>query len=439
MYIQSAVRLFLASLLLFSRLPAAQPTVLSLHIHSPITPVTAEILSRSLEQAHAEGAALVIIRLNTPGGFMDSMQAMIQKMIASPLPVACWVGPSGSRAASAGFFLLEASDIAAMSPGTNTGAAHPVAMGREMDSVMKQKVENDAAAGLRSLVAQRGRNVELAQQAVLASRSFTEKEALDSHLIEFVASSEKELLNQIDGKEITRFNGKKQILHTGGAIVIPYGETVRERVLTFLSDPNLALIFLVIGALGIYAEFNAPGMVLPGVVGAICALLALSALSVLPVSWMGVSLIVLAFIFFGLELKVTSHGVLGAGGAVALTLGSLLLIDTTIPEMRIHLGTALGVTFPFALLTAFLLSLAARAKANKAVTGVEGMVGEIGVVVEPLSPQGHILIHGEYWNAVSAAQMLPGSQAKVTAIHGLQLSVEPVGASGKSLKIGGDI
>ena len=305
-----------------------------------------------------------------------------------------------------------------MAEGTNTGAAHPVAMnGGALDPVMKQKVENDAAALMRSLTANRNRNSELAQQAVFASKSFTGREALDGHLIEIIANDTGSLLKQLEGRPITRFDGSKATLRVAGATVTVYRKSVRERLLTWLSDPNLALVFLVLGALGIYAEFHSPGMVFPGVAGAICALLALSALAVLPISALGASLVALAFVFFGLEIKFTTHGVLGIGGALALTLGALLLIDSPLPELRIHLATALGVALPFALITAFLVTIAARARANKVVTGSEGMVGLVGTAVEDLHPAGRILVHGEYWSAIASAPIpwaVPRGSSKFT-------------------------
>src|SRR6185436_14029628 len=271
-------------------------------------------------------AALVLIRLNTPGGLMDAMRESIQKIIASPVPVVTYVTPSGGRAASAGFFLLEAGDLAAMAPGTNTGAAHPVLIGAQRDPVMKQKVENDAAASLRSLTAKRGRNSDLAQKAVLESKSFTEKEALDSQLIELIASNENDLMRQLDNREVSRFDGRKQTLHLSGFEIVNYEKSMRERVLSSISNPNIAIILLVLGVLGIYVEFSSPGLIFPGVAGAILALLGLTALSMLPINWLGAALLLLAFAFFVLEAKYTSHGVLAAGGAVAMILGAVLLI-----------------------------------------------------------------------------------------------------------------
>jgi membrane-bound serine protease (ClpP class) len=395
-------------------------------VDSIVHPVTVEIVSRAFEQAERQHYDLVLIRLNTPGGLMDAMRETIQKIIASPVPVVTYVAPSGGRAASAGFFLLEAGDVAAMAPGTNTGAAHPVLIGTEMDPIMKQKVENDAAASLRSLTAKRGRNSDLAQKAVLESKSFTEKEALDNHLIELIATSEQDLLRQLDGREITRFDGRKETLHLRGFELVHYEKNLRQRVLSAISNPNIALIILVLGALGIYAEFSSPGLIFPGVAGAILVLLGLSALSMLPINWLGAALLILAFAFFVLEAKFASHGILAAGGAAAMVLGAVLLINSPLPEMRIHLSTAISLAVPFAAITVFLVSLVFRARAGKVVTGSEGMIGEIGVALGDLTPEGRILVRGEYWNAVATTPLKEGDRVRVTAIDRLNLTVEPV-------------
>ncbi len=402
------------------------PRVLEVDVDSIVHPVTVEIVSRACEQAEREHYDLILIRLNTPGGLMDAMRETIQKIVASPVPVVTYVAPSGGRAASAGFFLLEAGDVAAMAPGTNTGAAHPVLIGTEMDPIMKEKVENDAAASLRSLTAKRGRNSDLAQKAVLESKSFTEKEALENHLIEVIAGSEQDLLRQLDSRELTRFDGRKQTLHLRGAEIVLYEKNLRERVLSAISNPNIALIILVLGALGIYAEFSSPGLIFPGVAGAILVLLGLSALSMLPINWLGAALLILAFAFFVLEAKFASHGILAAGGAVAMVMGAVLLINSPLPEMRIHLSTAISLAIPFAAITVFLVSLVVRARAGKVVTGSEGMIGEIGVAVGDLTPEGRILVRGEYWNAVATAPLKGGDRVRVTAIDHLNLTVEPV-------------
>lgn len=404
----------------------AAPRVVAVDLDSVVHPITVEIVSAAIEQAKQEHAELLLIRLNTPGGLMDAMRETIEKIVASPVPVVTYVAPSGGRAASAGFFILEAGDVAAMAPGTHTGAAHPVLMGTQMDPVMKQKVENDAAASLRSLAAKRGRNSDLAQKAVLESKSFTEKEALDNRLIEIIARDEQDLFQQLSGREIVRFTGAKQTLRLAGYQISRYQKNLRQKILSAISDPNVALILLVLGALGVYAEFSTPGLILPGVAGAILFLLGLAALSMLPINWLGAALLVLAVVLFALEAKFVSHGVLGAGGTVAMILGAMLLIDTPAPEMRIHLSTAVALAIPFAGITVFLVSLVARARAAKVITGSAGMIGQIGVAVGDLVPQGRIFVRGEYWNAVATAPLQAGSQVRVTAIDRLELTVEPL-------------
>ena len=404
----------------------AAPKVVSVDVDGMIHPVTTEIVKSAINRARQENASLIIVRLDTPGGLMDAMRETIQEIVSSPVPVATYVAPSGGRAASAGFFILEAGDIAAMAPGTNTGAAHPVAMGGEMDAVMKQKVENDAAAEMRSICTKRGRNATLAESAVRESKSFTDNEALDQHLIDLVAPTEKELLAALDGRTVRRFDGSTQTLHTAGAEIDVYERSLRQKIMSGIADPNIALILLVIGALLIYVEFTSPGMIAPGVFGAILALLGLSALSVLPINWLGAALLVLAFVLFALEVKFTSHGVLGVGGAIAMVLGAVMLINSPLPEMRIHLGTAIAVALPFSAITIFLLSLAVRARRNKVETGREGMIGETGAAITDLSPAGKVFVHGEYWDAVSSKPVTAGARVRVTSIDKLQLAVEPL-------------
>lgn len=412
------------------------PKVVAVDVDGMIHPVTTEIVGSALAEAKRQGASLVIVRLNTPGGLMDAMRDTISEIIASPVPVVTYVEPSGGRSASAGFFILESGDVAVMAPGTNTGAAHPVAMGGEMDAVMKQKVENDAAAYLRSICTKRGRNAALAETAVRESKSFTEREALDQHLVDLVAPSEAELLTELDGRTITRFDGAKITLHTTGASTEVYQPTLRQRIIAAVADPNIALVLLVLGALGIYVEFSSPGLIAPGVVGAIFVLLGLSALSVLPINWLGAALLVLAFTLFVLEANFTSHGILGIGGAVAMVLGAVILVNGPIPEMRIHWSTAIGLALPFSAITILLLSLVVRARHNKVVTGAEGMVGITGSAITELAPEGKVFVHGEYWDAVAAQPVPPGAPVRVTAIEKLKLTVEPVGEAPKKAKDG---
>ncbi|MGD1074172.1 MAG: ATP-dependent Clp protease proteolytic subunit, partial [Bryobacteraceae bacterium] len=295
---------------------AAPPKVIAVDVDGIVHPVTAEVVAGAIAQARSEGAAALLIRLNTPGGLMDAMRETIEEMIACPVPVITFVAPSGGRAASAGFFLLEAGEVAAMAPGTNTGAAHPVAYGGEMDAVMKAKVENDAAAYLRSIVSKRGRNSALAETAVRESHSFTEREALDQHLVDLVAANDNALMTALDGRTVTRFDGSAVTLHLAGAQIEVYQTTLRQKVIAAIADPNIALVLLVVGALLIYVEFSSPGLVAPGAIGAILLLLGLSAMSVLPINWLGAALLLLAVTLFVLEAKFAAHGVLAVSGAV---------------------------------------------------------------------------------------------------------------------------
>ena len=410
---------------------SSYPQILVADVNGVVAPATVEVIAGAIDAARKQGDDVLILRIDTPGGLMESMRDIVQRIIASPVPVVAWVAPSGARAASAGFFILESADVAAMAPGTNTGAAHPVLMSGQMDGEMKLKVENDAAASLRSVTSQRGRNSELAEKAVRESKSFTEKEALDNKLIEIVAANQNDLLSQLDGRAVTRFSGTKATLRTRDAAVTVYKPSIRQEILTAISDPNIALIILIVGALLIYVEFSNPGMVAPGVFGAMLVLLGLSALSVLPISWLGAGLLLLAMIMFVLEAKFATHGVLTAGGAVAMILGAVLLIDSPYPEFRIHPTIAIAVTLPFALITAFLVTIAVKARANKVTTGVQGMIGEIGVAMGDLNPDGRIFVHGEYWNAVSSAPLASGSRVRVTAVENLKLAVEPVSTQEK--------
>jgi membrane-bound serine protease (ClpP class) len=415
----------LLALLAASQVRAA-PKVLVVDVDGVIHPVTVDILSRAIQQARQEGAGMLLVRLNTPGGLMDAMRESIEKIIASPVPVVTFVAPSGARAASAGFFILESGDVAAMAPGTNTGAAHPVVIGGHMDAIMTQKVENDAAAFLRSIVVKRGRNSTLAEKAIRESQSFTDKEALENHLIELVANDDRDLLDKLDGREVTRLDGAKQVLHTRDATIVVYERTLRQKIISAIADPNIALVLLVLGALGIYVEFTSPGLIVPGILGAIMALLGLSALSVLPINWLGAALLLLAFALFVLEAKFTTHGILGIGGAVSMVLGAVMLINSPLPEMRIHLSTAVALALPFSLITMMLLSLVVRARRAKVVTGPQGMIGEIGTTLTPLAPEGKVFIRGEYWNAEAAARVAAGAQVRVTAVDKLKLTVEAV-------------
>ena len=404
---------------------SAASKVIAVDVDSIVHPVTVEILGHAIDQAAEEHAAAVLIRLNTPGGLMESSRQITSKMVTSRVPVVAYVTPSGGRAASAGFFLLEAADIAAMAPGTNTGASSPVLMTGEMDAVMRSKVENDAAAWLRSMVVKRGHNADLAEKTIREAKAFTEKEALDNHLIDLVAPDEKALFRQLDGREITRFDGSKEVLHTADAEIAEYRRSARERIISAVADPNIAFILLVLGALGVYVEFSTPGLILPGVAGGILALLGLSGLAVLPINWGGAALLILGVAMFVLEAKFASHGILGTGGTVAMVLGALLLVNGP-PELRIHLSTALAVSIPFALITMFLVSLVIKARANKALMTNGGLIDEIGEARTALAPGGKVFVHGEYWDAISATPVGAGDPVRVVTVDGMKLRVEPV-------------
>ena len=358
---------------------------------------------------------------------MDATRDIVEQIFRCPVPVIVWTGPSGARAASAGFFLLEAGDVAAMAPGTNTGATHPVlSSGVEPDSVMKSKLENDAAALMRTIAAHRGRNEQSAEKTVRESASYTDREALDQHLIDVIAPDPAALVKQLEGREITRFDGRKQTLHFTDPAVVLYQPSLRERVLLAIADPNIQpLLLLVLGALGIYLEFSSPGLIAPGVAGAILALLGLTALSMFPIDWLGAALMILGLAFFVLEAKFATHGVLTAGGAIALVLGAVMLIDTRVPELRIRWSTAIGLAIPFALITSFLLSIVIRARRNKVVTGPEGMLGMPGIAVNELNPSGMVQVRGEYWNAQASARVPASEPVRITGIDGLTLRVEP--------------
>jgi membrane-bound serine protease (ClpP class) len=404
--------------------------VLKIVVNDTIQPITEEYIARAIDQAQRRNDQAVLIEINTPGGLVESTRHIIEKITNSQVPVILYVAPSGSRAGSAGIFILEAADVAAMTPGTNAGAAHPVLLFGptqvKPDDEMKQKIENDAAALMRSVVSRRGRNVEVAESTVRESKSFTEQEALAQHLIDYVASSEDDLFHQMDGKSFKRFNGQQVTLKLSGQPLAPFGMTLKEHILGYLMDPNISFILLAIGALALYAEFNHPGAVVPGTVGIVFILIAAFALNLLPTRFAALGLILAAFALFAAEAKFASHGVLTIGGITLLTLGGLLLVDSPIPEMRVHLLTALAVSIPLGLITAFLMSIALKARRNKKVSGSQGLIGETGITQTALSPRGKIFVHGELWDAVSSSDLAAGQSVVVLRVDGLVLQVEPL-------------
>jgi membrane-bound serine protease (ClpP class) len=398
--------------------------VMRVVVDDMIHPISDEFVGRALDAAAAQKADVVILELRTPGGLETSMRGIVEKIIKSPVPVIVWVGPSGSRAASAGFFILQAADVAAMAPGTNTGAAHPVLLGEKLDDVMKMKVQEDSAAFMRSLAQRRGRNVKAAESGVREAKSFTEDEALSLKLIEVIAADIPSLLRWADGKTVKRFNGKTAVIRSANKPIVRYEMSLKQRLLSWIMDPNIAFILMSLGMLALYAEFNHPGAILPGVVGLIAILLAVFALNLLPTRYAAFVLIMAAFALFALEAKFTSYGILGIGGVICMIFGALLLVDGPIPEMRVHLVTALMVSVPLGAIAVFLMTLVLKAHKNRVTTGTEAMVGEIGVARTSLGPHGQVFVHGELWNATAQREIPQGARVRVRAVDGLRVLVE---------------
>jgi len=416
------------ALLLAALLAAAVPvhaSVLRLNINDTIQPISDEFIGRAIDQAQREHDDAVIIELTTPGGLLDSTRSIVEKIMTSRVPVIVYVAPAGSRAASAGFFILESADVAAMAPGTNTGAAHPVLLGEKMDEIMKTKMENDAAAFMRTIANKRGRNVAVAESAVRESKSFTEQEALQQKLIDVIAPNEQALLRSIDGRTFKRYDGSNVTLHVANAQINTIEMTVRQRLMSALMDPNIAFLLLVLGGLAIFAEFNHPGAVVPGVVGVIAIVLALFALNFLPTRFAALALLLVAFALFALEAKFASHGVLAIGGIVSMIIGALFLVDGPIPQMRVNIVTATAASIPIGLIAVFLTTLVLRARRGKVATGSEGMIGQIGIARTPVGADGKVFVHGELWNAVASNAIAEGARVRVAAINGLHLVVEP--------------
>ena len=414
--------------------PAAR--VIELSISDEIDPITAEYIDDGIARAGREHASLVLITMDTPGGLETSMQDIIQHMLTSPVPVAVYVWPTGSRGASAGFFILLAADVAAMAPGTHAGAASPLlevgGVPLNVDETLKKKILNDATAFLRSYAEKRGRNVSLAESAVIDGKAFTDNEALSGKLVDVLAKSPEDLLAQLDGRTLARFDGSTTKLDLRNPERVAVGMSARQRFLARIVQPDAFFILLIAGVLGLYAEFTHPGMVLPGVIGGISLVLALFAMHILPVNFAGLLLIVVALALFILEAKYTSHGVLAAGGVVAMLLGALLLIRSPITGAGVSLSVALGVTAPFALLTIVLMRLVLRSRGWKQTTGVEQLVGAAAEVTEALATPagdgafaGMVRMRGELWRAIAPQTIPAGARVRVVRISGLTVQVAP--------------
>lgn len=412
---------------------AALADIARIEINGAIDPITAEYVVKGIEKARTDGAHLILLRLQTPGGFGSSMEEIVAAILNSSVPVVAYVAPSGSSAASAGFFILMAADVAAMAPGTNTGAAHPLLAvagfpveGGEAGKTLTEKITSNATAYLRSITGKRHRNVEEAEKGIVQSKSFTETEALEKHLIDFVAGSEEELLQKLQGYTVRLFSGKEIVLSPRGQPVITYAMTPRERFLATISQPNLALILGVLGLILLYVEFTHPGFVAPGVIGGICFLLAVLGFSFLPINYVGVMLILLALGLFIAEVKVQGFGVLGLGGVAAMIIGMLILIDSPDPAVQIGVATAVGAALPFAVIFMILLFALIQSFRQKVTTGSAGMIGLVGVADTDVFASGRIRVRGEYWQAYSSAPIDAGKRVRIVSIVDLKLQVEEV-------------
>jgi membrane-bound serine protease (ClpP class) len=408
------------------------PLVLELKLNGAVEPILATYIDEGLADAAKRNAALVLITMDTPGGLSDSMTDIIHHILDSPVPVAVFIAPDGARGASAGFFILLSADVAAMAPGTHTGASTPILMpgvfNMPVDEVLRRKLNNDATAFLRSFTEKRGRNPKLAETAVTEARAFTAKEALDAHLIDLIVADKDELLRTLNGREITRFNGKTAKLSLDNYRVAQFELSARQKFLARIVEPDVFFILLIVGVLGLYTEFTHPGVIAPGVIGGICALLALYAMQLLPVNFTGVLLILLAVALFILEAKFTSHGILLLGGIISMLLGAMFLIRSPLTAGGVSVGVALAATIPFAFITVFLMRLVLKSRKWKSATGKEELLGEEGVATTPLpvGGEGMIRIHGELWRAIAQDPVQEGTRVRVLRVNGLKLEVEPV-------------
>jgi len=419
--------LFAAALLVAFSGPLSA-SIIKITVDAPIHPITAQYITSAIDRAAKDDVRLIILELNTPGGLDSSMREIITKIVNSPVPVATYVCPSGARAASAGFFIGVASDFFVMSPGTSTGAAHPVGLsllGQGMDKTMEEKVTQDAVAYIKTLAEKRGRDTAAAEDAVRKSFSYTEKEALAKGLIDLIATSDRDIIDALDGRTVTQFNGKTLVLRLKGEPVIDFPMSARQKFLLTISNPNLAYILLMIGLFGLYFEFAHPGAVLPGVLGGISLLLAIFAFQILPINYVGLLLILLAIGLFILEVKVHSFGILALGGITAMVIGSMMLVNAPIPELRPSLRLIVPIAVGLSLVFLMLVFLVVKAHGRKVFTGLEGMVGEVGVAQTDLDPEGKVFVHGELWNAEAVTSIPKGSKVKVVkALDSLKIRVE---------------
>jgi membrane-bound serine protease (ClpP class) len=410
----------------FLPLALSAQTVVYISIDGSINPVVSEYVSEGIEKAHQDNAACLIIALNTPGGLLQSTRVIVSSILKSPVPVVVYVSPGGAHAGSAGVFIVMAAHIAAMAPGTNIGAAHPVEMGQQPDSIMVEKGVNDAAAFIRSIADERKRNMQWAEDAVRQSVSLTEKEALEKKVIDLIAVTDQDLLNQLDGKRVELEAGTVT-LHTKGARIVPQEMSFVEKLLSILSDPNISYIIMMLGIYGILFELYSPGAILPGIVGVIALVLAFYSMHVLPINYAGLALILFSIILFLLEIKIASHGLLAIGGVISLLLGSMMLFrsNSSLELVQVSRSVIISATTVSALFFLFVIGMALKAQRRKPVSGIEAMVGTKAEAMEDLDPTGSVKLQGEIWNAVSLAGRIDkGETVRVREVRNLTLYVE---------------
>ncbi len=417
-----------ACLLLFltTTLFAQTPTVLKLTLHDTIQPISAAYIERGLTDAANAHDAAVLLSLGTPGGLLDSTRSIVSAIEQSPVPVIVYIAPTGSRAGSAGFFILESADVAAMAPGTNAGAAHPILEGKTADPVLNEKIENDAAAFLRSYVTRRSRNVAAAEDAVRNSKSYSDTEALNLHLIDQIAPTDEALLAALDGTTIHRFDGTPVTLHLRNAQIIADPPSTRERLLGRLASPDLAVLLLVVGALLIYLEFNVPGTIVPGALGTLLLLLGVFGLNLLPIRHTAILLLVAAVVLLAFEFKFPSHGILAVFGIASLTVGLLTLVDGPIAEQRVHPSIAIAAGIGFGLISFWLATIAMKARRNKLRSGPAAMLNQPAIAITTLNPSGQVEVRGELWQATllpPASHAAVGAHLRVQSIEALTLRV----------------
>ena len=421
--------LIFLSLPYFDRTAEADVTVIN--VAGIVNPVMSEFISKSIDKAVQEKADALVIELDTPGGLDTSMRSIVKKIIGSEVPVLVYVSPSGARAASAGVFITIAAHVAAMAPGTNIGAAHPVGVGGKMDKTMAEKAVNDAAAYIKSLAEERGRNAEWAEKAVRESVSITEKEALKLNVIDLVAPDLKTLLNKIDGREVETSVGKK-VLNTKGAEIVRLETTMRHKILDLISDPNVAYLLMLIGFYGIFFELTSPGAIFPGVIGTLSLILALYSFQTLPVNYAGFLLIVLAIVLFILEIKVASYGLLTIGGVISMLIGSVMLFDSPLPFLRLSMKVILPAVIITTLFFGLTVYLAVKAYRRKPVTGAEGLVGLEGEARTDINGRGQVFVNGEIWTARSDGPLKAGERIIVERVENLTLKVRRPGEPGQA-------